>query len=150
MEAKMDLTPYLIVRNAPQALDFYTRAFGAEEAFRLTDPAGRIGHAHMTIGDSAFMLADEHPEWGALSPVSIGGSPITLHLEVADADTAAARAIEAGATLLRPVEDQFHGNRSGMVADPFGHKWSLSQRLEELSPEELQRRYEELLAGEEA
>lgn len=144
----MDLTPYLVVRDAPRALDFYSRAFGATEAFRLTDPAGKIGHAHMTIGDSAFMLADEHPEWGALSPITIGGSPITLHLEVADADAAAARAVEAGATLLRPVEDQFHGNRSGMVADPYGHKWSLSQHTEDVSPQEMQRRYEALLAGE--
>ena len=146
----MTLTPYLIVRNAPAALDFYVRAFGAKEAFRLTDPTGRIGHAHLTIGDGAFMLADEHPEWGALSPVSIGGTPITLHLEVADADAAAARAIEAGATLLRPVEDQFHGNRSGLVADPFGYKWGISQQLEALSPEEMQRRYDALLAGETA
>lgn len=145
----MALTPYLIVRDAPRALDFYVRAFGAKEAFRLTDPAGRIGHAHLTIGDSPFMLADEHPEWGALSPVSIGGTPITLHLDVADADAAAARAVEAGATLLRPVEDQFHGNRSGLVADPFGHKWGLSQHLEDLSPDELQRRFDALLAGEE-
>lgn len=141
----MKLTPYLIVKNAPQALDFYARAFGAEEAFRLTDPAGKVGHAHMTIGDSAFMLADEHPEWGALSPVSIGGSPITLHLEVADADAAAARAVEAGATLLRPVENQFHGSRSGMVADPYGHKWYLSQHIEDVSPAEMQRRYDALL-----
>lgn len=146
----MDLSPYLIVGNASEALDFYARAFGAQEAFRLTDPAGRVGHAHMTVGDSAFMLADEHPEWGALSPVTLGGSPITLHLEVADADAAAERAVEAGATLLRPVEDQFHGNRSGMVADPYGHRWFLSQQLEEIRPQEMQQRYERLLAGDAA
>lgn len=146
----MILTPYLIVRGAASALDFYTRAFGAEETMRLTDPAGRIGHAHMTIGDSAFMLADEHPEFGAVGPVSLGGTPVTLHLEVADPDASAARAVEAGATLLRPVEDQFHGNRAGMVADPFGHKWSLSAQTEEVSSEELQRRYDRLTAGEEA
>ncbi len=146
----MTLTPYLIVRNAPAALDFYARAFGAEEAFRLTDPAGRIGHAHMTIGDAAFMLADEHPEWGALGPVALGGTAVSLHLSVADADASAARAVEAGATLLRPVEDQFHGNRAGMIADPFGHKWMISQQTEEVGPEELQRRYDRLLAGEDA
>jgi len=144
----MTLTPYLVVKGAPAALDFYKRAFGAEEQLRLTDPAGRIGHAHMVIGDSAFMLADEHPEFGAVGPVSLGGSPVSLHLEVADADAAAARAIEAGATLLRPVEDQFHGNRSGMVADPFGHKWFISQQTEEVGAEEMQRRYDRLLAGE--
>jgi len=142
----MILTPYLVVRDAPAALDFYARAFGAEEQLRLTDPSGRVGHAHMTIGDSAFMLADEHPEWGALGPVTLGGSPVSLHLEVADADAAAARAVEAGATLLRPVEDQFHGNRSGMVADPYGHKWHISQQTETVSAEEMQRRYDKLLA----
>jgi len=146
----MILTPYLVVRDAPAALDFYARAFGAEEQLRLTDPGGRVGHAHMTIGDSAFMLADEHPEWGALGPVTLGGSPVSLHLEVADADAAAARALEAGATLLRPVEDQFHGNRSGMVVDPYGHKWHISQQTETVSAEEMQRRYDKLMAGEDA
>lgn len=146
----MILTPYLVVGDAPAALDFYARAFGAQEQLRLTDPAGRIGHAHMTLGDSAFMLADEHPEFGALSPVTIGGSPITLHLEVADPDAAAARAVAAGATLLRPVEDQFHGNRSGMVVDPFGHKWFLSAQTEAVDAGEMQRRYDKLTAGEDA
>lgn len=145
----MTLMPYLIVRGAPAALDFYARAFGAIEEMRLTDPTGRVGHAHMAIGDSAFMLADEHPEFGALGPISLGGSPVTLHLEVADPDAAAQRALDAGATLLRPVEDQFHGNRSGMVVDPYGHKWFLSAQIEKVSGEEMQRRYETLLAGEE-
>ncbi len=146
----MILMPYLIVKGAPAALDFYTRAFGAKEEMRLTDPAGRIGHAHMTIGDSAFMLADEHAEFGALSPATLGGSPISLHLEVADPDAAAQRAVDAGATLLRPVQDQFHGNRAGMVADPFGHKWFLSAEIEKIDANEMQRRYDELMAGEEA
>lgn len=146
----MILTPYLVVKGAPAALDFYTRAFGAKEELRLTDPAGRIGHAHMTIGDAAFMLADEHPEFGALGPATLGGSPITLHLAVADPDAAAQRAVDAGATLLRPVQDQFHGNRSGMVADPFGHKWFLSAEIEKIDAVEMQRRYAELMAGEEA
>jgi PhnB protein len=143
----MTLIPYIIVRDAASALDFYARAFGAEEKFRLTDPAGRIGHAEIAIGDAIVMLADEHPEWGAVSPDSLGGTPVSLHLSVADADAAAERAVAAGATLLRPVEDQFHGNRSGMIADPFGHKWMISQQTETVSPEEMQRRYEELLAG---
>jgi len=143
----MILTPYLVVKDAAAALDFYTRAFGAKEEMRLTDPSGRIGHAHMTLGDSAFMLADEHPEFGAVGPATLGGTPITLHLEVADPDAAAERAVEAGAILLRPVADQFHGNRSGTVADPFGHKWFLSKQTEEMSGEEMQRRYEEALAG---
>jgi len=142
----MAVIPYIIVRDAASALDFYGRAFGAEEKFRLTDPAGSIGHAEIAIGDSIVMLADEHPEWGAVSPVSLGGTPVSLHLSVADADASAERAVAAGATLLRPVEDQFHGNRSGMVADPYGHKWMLSQQTETVSPEEMQRRYERLLA----
>ncbi|HEV2818090.1 MAG TPA: VOC family protein [Allosphingosinicella sp.] len=146
----MAVIPYIIVRDAAAALDFYARAFGAEEAFRLTDPGGRIGHAQMTIGGDMVMLADEHPEWGAVSPTSLGGTPVSLHLSVADADASAERAVAAGATLLRTVEDQFHGSRSGMVADPYGHKWMLSQETETVSPEEMQRRYERLLAGEEA
>ena len=146
----MALIPYIIVRDAASALDFYVRAFGAEEKFRLTDLAGRIGHAEIAIGEAILMLADEHPEWGAVGPVSLGGTPVSLHLSVADADASAERAVAAGATLLRPVEDQFHGSRSGMVADPYGHKWMLSQQTETVSPEEMQRRYERLLAGEEA
>ena len=146
----MTLTPYLIVKGAAEALDFYKQAFGAVEEMRLTDPAGRIGHAEIRIGQSPLMLADEHPEFGALGPATLGGSPVTLHLEVADADAAADRAVAAGATLLRPVADQFHGNRSGMVADPFGHKWFLSAEIEAVSAEEMQRRYDKLNAGGEA
>jgi len=146
----MTLTPYLIVKGAAEALDFYKEAFGAVEEMRLTDPAGRIGHAEIRIGQSPLMLADEHPEFGALGPATLGGSPVTLHLEVADADAAADRAVAAGATLLRPVADQFHGNRSGMVADPFGHKWFLSAEIEAVSAEEMQRRYDKLNAGGEA
>ena len=143
------ISPYLIVRDAVAALDFYKRAFGGEELMRLTDPAGKIGHAEIRIGNSTIMLADEHPEFGALSPASLGGSPVKLHLNVTDADAAAERAVEAGATLLRPVQDQFHGNRAGMVVDPFGHSWFVSAELEQVSTEEMQRRYEQLLAGEE-
>lgn len=146
----MTLTPYLIVKGAAEALDFYKQAFGAVEEMRLTDPSGRIGHAEIRIGQSHLMLADEHPEFGALGPATLGGSPVTLHLEVADADAAADRAVAAGATLLRPVADKFHGNRSAMVADPFGHKWFLSAEIEAVSAEEMQRRYDRLNAGGEA
>jgi PhnB protein len=143
------VTPYIIVKDAPAAIDFYKRAFGAEETMRLTDPTGRIGHAELKIGGASIMLADEHPEFGAVSPVSLGGTPIKLDLTVADADAVAARAVEAGATLLRPVQDQFHGSRAGTIADPFGHHWSISQEIEQLGPDELQRRYEQMLEGEE-
>ena len=139
------LTPYIIVQDAAAALAFYKKAFGAEEVLRLTDPSGKIGHAHLAIGDSALMLADEHPEFGALGPTALGGTPVRLHLEVADADATAQRAVDAGGTLLRPVQDQFHGNRSGMVADPFGHQWFVSQQTEEVSAEEMQRRYDRLM-----
>jgi len=143
------LTPYMIVRDAPAAIDFYKRAFGAEEMMRLTDPTGRVGHAELMIGGAPIMLADEHVEFGAVGPASLGGSPVKLHLTVADADAVAARAVEAGATLLRPVQDQFHGNRSGMIADPFGHNWFISQETEQLSPEEVQRRYAQVFQGQE-
>ena len=101
----------------------YRAAFGAEEQFRLVEPGGRIGHAEIRIGNSTVMLSDEYPDFGALSPVTVGGSPVKLHLYVEDADALVARAVGAGATLLRPVRDQFYGDRSGMIVDPYGHSW---------------------------
>jgi PhnB protein len=142
------LAPYLTVRDAAAALDFYRRAFGAEELFRLTGPDGKIGHAHFRLLGSDVMLSDEHPDFGALSPVTLGGTPVKLHLSVDDADAFVARAVDAGATLLRAVQDQFHGNRGGMIADPFGHCWFVSAEIEKVSPEEMQRRYEEMMRGE--
>ena len=139
------VSAYFIVKDAAAALDFYARAFGAEEKFRLADPAGRIGHAEISIGNSVMMLADEHPDFGALAPPTVGGSPVKFHIQVDDADSFAARALEAGATLLRPVEDQFYGMRGGMVADPFGHSWFIASPIEEVRPEEMQRRYEKML-----
>jgi PhnB protein len=139
------LTPYIIVKGAVEAIDFYKKAFGAVEIMRMADPTGRIGHAELTIGGAPIMLADEHPEFGAVGPASLGGTSVKLHLTVDDADAVASRAIEAGATLLRPVEDQFHGNRAGAIIDPFGHQWFLSQEIEQLSPEEVQQRYDEEL-----
>lgn len=140
------ITPYLVVRDADAAIVFYARAFGAEAVLRLADPDGTVGHAHLKAGAAEFMLADEHPDFGAIGPATLGGTPVMFHLAVDDADAATARAVDAGATLLRPVEDQFHGNRRGMVADPFGHKWILSQVIEPLSAAEMQRRYDELTA----
>jgi len=133
------VTPYLIVNAGAKALDFYARAFGAIERLRI-DAGGKIGHAEITIGDSCIMLADEHPEIGALGPTTVGGSPVSLHLYVEDVDAAVARAVAAGATLVRPVADQFYGDRVGGVADPFGHRWFIATHKEDLSPEELQRR----------
>lgn len=133
------VTPYLIVNAGAKALDFYARAFGAIERLRI-DAGGKIGHAEITIGDSCVMLADEHPEIGALGPTTVGGSPVSLHLYVEDVDAVVARAVAAGATLVRPVADQFYGDRVGGVADPFGHRWFIATHKEDLSPEELQRR----------
>jgi PhnB protein len=134
------VTPYLIVRNAARALDFYKRAFGATELCRMADPSGKIGHAEIRIGNSCIMLADEFPEMGARSPESIGGSPISLYVYVENVDTVAQQAIDAGATVDQPVKDQFYGDRSGCFLDPFGHKWTISTHIEDLSPEEIDKR----------
>ena len=142
------LTPYLIVRDAARAIDFYQRAFGAREVFRLTEPGGsKVGHAHLEVGDAAFMLADEWPDFGALGPASIGGTPVRLHLQVDDADAVVRRAEEAGATVLRAVKDEFHGERSGMIADPFGHQWHIATATHDVPPEEMQRRWNESMGS---
>ena len=135
------LTPHMFFRDTAKAIAFYKAAFGAEEDFRLTDPTGKIGHAEITVGDCRLMMCDEHPDFGALSPATVGGSPVWLNLRVADADAFVARAVAAGATLLRPVKQQFYGDRNGTIADPFGYTWSIATKVEEVSPQEMQRRY---------
>ncbi len=120
------LTPYLIVKDAPRAIDFYTRAFAAEEVFRLDDADGRVGHAGIRIGDSLLMLADEHPEFGPLRPLTVGGSPVNLHLYVDNVDAVVERAAAAGAVVLRSVKNEFYGDPTGMSVDPFGHRWHLA------------------------
>ncbi|HEU4651013.1 MAG TPA: VOC family protein [Croceibacterium sp.] len=138
------ITPYLIAKGAEDAIAFYVAAFGAVENYRLVDPqSGKIGHADLAIDGAAFMLADEHPDFGALSPVTVGGTPVKLHLHVADADATVARAERAGATVLRPVQDQMHGERSGMIVDPFGHQWFIGTPIEQVSPEQMQARYDQ-------
>jgi PhnB protein len=141
-------TPYLCVKGASDALAFYAKAFGAIETMRLAEPGGRIGHAEIRIGDAPIMISDEYPEEGVRSPVSLGGTPVSIHLYVADVDALAERAVAAGAKLLRPIADQFYGDRSAMLLDPFGHHWFFATRKEEVSPEEMQRRYDALLAQE--
>jgi PhnB protein len=136
------VTPYLIIKGAAQALEFYKRAFGAQELFRMADPSGKIGHAEMQIGDSRVMLADEHPEMGHRGPSSPGATPVSLLLYVPDVDALAAQAIAAGASVSRPVQDQFYGDRSGTVIDPFGHVWTIATHKEDLAPEEMKRRAE--------
>ena len=139
------VTPYLIVEGAAEALRFYQRAFGAIERLRLPGPGDTVGHAEITIDDALIMLADPFPEMGARSPQTLGGSPVSLHLYVTEVDTRFQQAIDAGATVLQPVKNQFYGDRSGMLQDPFGHVWTLATHIEEVSPEELQRRMAALM-----
>jgi PhnB protein len=134
------ITPYLIVDGAARAIDFYTRAFDAREIMRMPAPGGRVGHAELRIGESVIMLADEHPEMDARAPGHYGGSPVTLLLYVLDVDTQFKQALDAGATEVRPVADQFYGDRSGTLKDPFGHSWHLSTHKEDVSVEEMARR----------
>ena len=134
------VTPYLIVHDAARAIEFYKRAFGAEELFRMAGPGGKVGHAEIKIGDSPVMLADEHPEMGARSPRSIGASPVSLLLYVEDVDTFFNQALAAGATVIRPIENKFYGDRSGGLEDPFGYQWYVATHVEDVSPEELERR----------
>jgi uncharacterized glyoxalase superfamily protein PhnB len=142
-----ELFPYLRVRGAARALAFYETAFDAREKFRLTEPSGRIGHAEITLGSATVMLSEEYPELGILGPESIGGTSMSLHLHVDDADALIARAVAAGATLLRAPADHFYGERSGTVRDPFGHEWHIGHEIEKLTPAEMQRRYDALMAG---
>jgi PhnB protein len=136
------VTPYLIVRGGARAIDFYTKAFGAQELFRMDTPGGGIGHAEIQIGDSRVMLADEHPEVGAKSPDSIGASAVHLMIYVDDCDAVFNRAIAEGAKETRALRDEFYGDRMGNLVDPFGHCWSIATHKEDLSPEEIQRRAE--------
>jgi PhnB protein len=139
-------TPYLIIKGAAQALEFYEQALGATEVLRMADPTGKIHHAEIKIGTANIMLADEFPDRDILGPRSLGGSPVTLHLYVEDVDVVVAKAVAAGATLLRPVEDQFYGDRIGFFEDPFGHRWSFATHIEDVDPDELQRRAEAQMA----
>jgi uncharacterized glyoxalase superfamily protein PhnB len=132
------LTPHLVCRDAAAAIAFYQKAFGAVELARLPGPQGKLMHALLRIGDSPLMLVDEFPDWGALGPQSLKGSPVTLHLYVEDVDAAVERAVAAGARLTMPVADMFWGDRYGTLEDPFGHHWSIATHVRDLSPEEIQ------------
>lgn len=139
-----ELFPYLRVRNAGAAIDFYKSAFGCREKFRLVEPSGRIGHAELDFGCAVVMVSEEYPEYGILGPESIGGTGVCLHLHVDDCDALISQAVELGATLVRPPRDAFYGERSGTVRDPFGHEWLIGHSIEEVSPEEMQRRFTKL------
>jgi uncharacterized glyoxalase superfamily protein PhnB len=135
-EGMHSVTPHLVCKGAAEAIEFYKKAFGAVEQARLPGPDGRIMHAAVLIGDSTVMLVDEMPEWGALGPKSLKGSPVTIHLNVEDADAAVARAVKAGAKVTMPVAEQFWGDRYGKIEDPFGHHWSVAHPVKEVSMEE--------------
>lgn len=139
--ATHELYAYLCVRDARAAIDYYARAFGARELFRLTEPGGRVGHAEMDFDGHTLMLSEEYPDMGVRSPEGLGGTPVTLHLHVDDADALIARAVEAGGTLERAAQDHFYGERSGTVRDPFGHRWLIGHAIEDVTPQEMQRRY---------
>ena len=134
------VTPYLIIRDAARALEFYKKAFGATELMRFPAPGGKIGHAEIKVGDGVVMLADESPEMGHKSPQTLGGSAITLMFYVPDVDAQFAKAVAAGGTVKQALKDQFYGDRSGTITDPFGHIWTIATHKEDVSPEEMQRR----------
>jgi uncharacterized glyoxalase superfamily protein PhnB len=131
------ITPHLICAGAADAIEFYKKAFGAEEMMRMPAPDGRLMHAAVRIGDSMVMLVDEMPEWGALGPKALKGSPVTIHLMVDNVDEVFARAVAAGATAKMPVADMFWGDRYGKVVDPFGHEWSIATHVRDMTPEEM-------------
>lgn len=145
MPSGQTVRAHMTVHDAKAAIAFYAKAFGAVELFRLVEPAGRVGHAEIRIGDTVLMMNDEYPDFGARSPGSIGGSPVSFHISVPDADAAVGKAVAAGATLVRPVQDQFYGDRSGMVACPFGYRWFLAAQKEVVGPEEMQKRWTKMM-----
>lgn len=138
------VTPYLMIKGASDAIEFYKRAFGASELFRLAAPGGQIGHAEIKIGDSSIMLADPCEEGAFRNPRSLGGSSVGLHVYVEDVDGQFAQAVSAGAKVVKPVQDQFYGDRTGTLEDPFGHIWFLATHKEDLAPDEINRRAEAL------
>ena len=146
-EGYHSVTPYLIVRGASAAIEFYQKAFGAVELFRFPSPDGKIGHAEIKIGDSPIMLADEHPEMGYQGPHSIGGSPVSLMIYLEDVDSVFNQAVNAGATVKETLQDKFYGDRIGTVIDPFGHVWHLSTHKEDVSTEEMQERMKALASS---
>jgi PhnB protein len=141
------VTPHLVVRNAAAAIEFYKKAFGAVERGRAPGPEGKIMHAELQIGDSRVFLNDEFPEMGALSPLSVKGTAVTLHLYVQDADQQFQQALKAGAEAVMPLADQFWGDRYGIVKDPFGHQWSIGSHMEDVTPEQMKERMAQAMGG---
>ncbi|HKO56185.1 MAG TPA: VOC family protein [Thermoanaerobaculia bacterium] len=146
-EASEGAIPYLCIKGAGDAIEFYKKAFGATELFRMSAPDGSVGHAEIRINGRPLYIADEYPDHGFLSPKTLGGTPVMLHLYVDDVDAVVKRAEEAGATVQRPVETQFYGDRGGKLVDPFGHEWYISSHVEDVTPEEMKRRAAEKFGG---
>ena len=142
-----ELFAYLHLENAAEAIEFYKKAFGAKEKFRLSEPSGRIGHAELDFGGTTVMISDEFPEYGIKGPRALGGSAVSIHIHVDDADEVVRRAAAAGAKVEMEPQDQFYGERSGVVRDPFGHRWNIGHSLEDVSHDEMQRRYTEMMKG---
>jgi PhnB protein len=140
------VTPYLIVQGASHAIDFYSSILGAQERMRMAGPDGSIGHAELSLGDSVVMIADEYPDLGAVSPQTVGGTPVMIHVYVEDVDDVFAKAIAAGAKELQAVEDKFYGDRSGTFEDPFGHQWSVASHVEDVPPDEMEQRAAQAMA----
>ena len=141
------VTPYLIIKGAATAIDYYKNVFGATELFRMAGPDGKVGHAEVKIGDSPIMLAEEHPELGHVGPQTLGGTPVGIMIYVDDVDTMFNAAIAAGGQQVKPVEDQFYGDRSGTLKDPFGHMWTVATHVEDVAPEEMEKRAAAAHAG---
>jgi PhnB protein len=141
------ITPYLTIGGASAAIDYYSKVFAAKERVRMAEPDGKIGHAELEIGDSLIMLSDEYPDRGIIGPRTIGGTPVTISIYVEDVDAVYDRALQAGAKALRPVENQFYGDRSGQFEDPFGHRWSVATHVEDVSAEEMAKRAAQLTGG---
>jgi PhnB protein len=146
-EGYPQVTPYLSVAGAAAAIEFYGKVLGTTERMRMAGPDGRVGHAELELGGSVIMLADEYPDMGSRSPKTLGGTPVTIHVYVQDVDSVFDRAIKEGATSLRPVENQFYGDRAGQFEDPFGHRWNVATHVEDVPPEEMDKRAAEAMSG---
>lgn len=148
-EGYTSVTPYLIVKDAAKAIEYYKKVFGAKEIFRMDGPNGKIGHAELQIGNARIMLADENPSMGQghSSATSIGSSPVSLYLYIPDVDRVVERAVAEGAKIIKPIQDQFYGDRSGFVQDPFGHFWGIATHVEDVSPQEMEERMKKLQAA---
>jgi PhnB protein len=146
-EGYPQVSPYLVVEGATRAIDFYTQVFGMTERMRMPGPDDTVGHAELELGDSLIMLADEFPDMGAVSPKTVGGTPVSISIYVDDVDATVDRAVESGATVLRPVQDQFYGDRVGQIEDPFGHHWHVATHVEDVAPEDMAKRAAEAMGG---